>query len=797
MGKREFARPLSAAGCAGKQRRFGLAATLHWSRWRLLAAFAALSLGILAQSSEAGTTPTACPNSALRTGPSMQLPDCRAFEQVSPLEKGGYAALLAGFPTQATSDGEAISYMSLGAFSGAAGASFPDAYVSRRNKGGWETTNVSPPSPDATPPGGDPITYNFSNDLSQLAIELPLQQLAVGATPEVSNLFQTSTAVGGYTWVNDITPHLLLPQDCPRPEFLSLCWQAVDLIAFAGGSSDYRHILFESTESLATGAPEGRENLYESTFEAGEWHVKPVGILPDEAAAQGSAAGGGSTVFYATVQPQFDKRVVNAISEDGSHVVFKAAADGGVPDPAQSGKIEVYDRMDGNETIELSAPAPGASPEFTTPESATFWAASSDGRRVFFTSRAELTTPSYTGATEPEGQDLYEYDLEAKMLRDLTVDTNLPADEEEGAAVQGVVGASSDGSYVYFVAKGQLVPGMGADHEDNLYVVHNDGPPTFIATLNESDRADWTEATALLEAYVTPDGKRLAFTSVNSLQTANFPSGYDNVNTETSTAEREVYEYSAPTSAEEEHGQTGKLVCASCNPSGAPPRAPGVLGGVRRPEPEAQGTSQSTPFHQVRAVSDNGERVFFSSRDPLTAAAAKGNAKAKVYEYEQVGEGSCQTETGCIYLLSSPTSPQEAFFLDADSNGDNVFVATVSQLAASDHDQLLDVYDARVYGGLASVPAELPCGSCRIASTESVAATNPLSGTAGKSGNLLPQSKIKPTQSKAKKLSAALKVCRKKRNRQRRRSCEANAHKRYGLASKAHTSGHLSASMGR
>jgi hypothetical protein len=416
---------------------------------------------------------------------------------------------------------------------------------------------------------------------------------------------------------------------------------------------------------------------------------------------------------------------------------------------------------------------------------------------VFFTSDAELTTNSYTGAPVcEEGAetgcsdrgDLYEYDLETNTLKDLTIDTNLPADAEEGAAVQGVVGTSADGSYVYFVAKGQLVPGKGTDHADNLYMVHEGGTPVFIATLSESDGRDWAEKPTELESYVTPDGRHLAFTSISSLETSNFPGGYDNVNERTGRAEREVYEYSAPAEG------AGSLACVSCNPSEAPPIGPGLLGSVVRPG--AEGFSDSSPFQAVRVVSDNGGRVFFSSQDALTSAASV-NTLAKVYEYEQDGEGSCETASGCVYLLSSPTGPQAASFLEADGEGNNVFLATVSKLTASDEDQLRDVYDARVGGGIPGPPVEVPCRSnCRTPSAGSQLETEPLTGVTGASGNLAPPSGS-ASKANTQKLAKALKACRKKRNKHRRRRCEARARKAHGAATEARKSGHRGKRRGR
>ena len=676
------------------------------------------------------TRAATCSNEGFRAGrPSAALPDCRAYEQVSPADKNGHVAVNQGYPSQATPDGDGLGYLSFGVFAGAASGSFPNGYVSRRSEAGWGTTSVSPPTPDPTPAGGNPVTYDLSSDLSQGVVKVPLQSLAEGAPSTTNNLFFADGL--GYSWINRVPPPVSLPEECPLPAFGAGCWQLVDIVTFAGASDDFRHVLYEARANFFD--PEDFETLYRSDFENGSWHVSLAGVLPNgEPAPSGSTAGSGSSVFYASTSADQSKRVANAISSDGSRVTFQAAANEGTPsEVGQLGMTEVYQRI-GNQTIQLSAPAPGATPANPAPQPATFWAASRDGLRVFFTSAAELTTDSNTGPAN-EGVDLYEYDSRGGtgQLSDLTVDP-----VGAGAEVLGVLDASADGSYVYFVARGQLEAGKGEAGKPNLYVVHDGAPPVFIATLAEGsaegggDGENWTQTAVLRESYVTPAGGHLAFTSVNSLPTTNFPAGYDNVNPGTGLPERQVYLYSA---------DSGELVCASCDPSGTPPVGPGLLGGVRRPG--GKGVSQSSPFNPVRAVSENGGRVFFTSVDPLDPAVPSTNTAAKVYEYERAGEGSCTAPQGCVSLLSSPTSKGEEIFLDADENGNNAFFASFDRLTASDRDNLLDVYDARVGGGLPEPPPAPPCegqgcrGPASSAGTPAGAATPSFHGT----GNVPPK----------------------------------------------------------
>jgi hypothetical protein len=688
-----------------------------------LLAFASLSVAHSANAAE-------CPNEALRTGASAGLPDCRAYEKVSPGPKNGGDGVRGGFPTLGTADGEGLSFMSYGTFSGSPSGSFPNAYIGRRGANGWQITPASPPNPDPSPAGAGLASYEFNSNLSLRVVNVLQQSLAEGATPEVNNLFAVDSA-GTYSWVNNMPPEVKLPEECPLPEFESLCYQLVDLVAFAGASEDFQHVLFEYKGSFFN--PESFETLYRSDFEGGSWHVSPVDVLPDGQPSKGSTAGSGSSIFYSSAAPLSDNRVATALSADGSNVVFQAESDEGEPNEAgQAGLTQVYDRIGRTRTVELSAPVTGATPANPAAGSAEFWAASTDGSRVFFTSHAELTTPSNTGPAN-EGNDLYEYNFSGGgTLKDLTVDSADPA----GAEVLGVLEASTDGSSIYIVARGELVPGKGEAGQPNLYEIRDGGLPVFIATLREADEKDWTPSAASRESYVTPSGNDVAFTSVKSLPTANFPAGYDNVNPQTATPEPEVYEYSA---------STGELMCVSCDPSGAPPIGAGMLGGVRRPE--AEGESQSSPFHMVRSISANGGRVFFSSPDPLVPSVPATSTLAKVYEFEHAGEGSCATSGGCVELISSPTDNREAIFMEADESGSNAFFATGARLTASDEDNALDVYDARVDGGFPEPPPQPPCEGegCRGPGT-SVAAptTNSPTGSFQGPGNAVKRAAKKP-----------------------------------------------------
>ncbi len=153
---------------------------------------------------------------------------------------------------------------------------------------------------------------------------------------------------------------------------------------------------------------------------------------------------------------------------------------------------------------------------------AKFQDASSDGSRVFFTGGTHLTV----GATKSssEDPDLYMCEVSegtgglACHVKDLTVD----AFAGEVADVQGaVIGASEDGSYVYFVADGILEtspgsskPVAGAVHGDcssgtigsleglcNLYV-RDGGVTRLVAVLSGEDLPGWRDRRAVEVRWV-------------------------------------------------------------------------------------------------------------------------------------------------------------------------------------------------------------------------------------------------------------------------------------------------------
>jgi hypothetical protein len=672
---------------------------------------------------------SSCPNEALRTGPGANLPDCRAYELVSPPNKnggqvdGGLVLESEPAPDQAAADGEAATYGAQTTFTEADPESSLNTtqYLSVRGADGWTTRAITPRQ---ALPGGEldkgqgSVTWDLSQGFSEnlkfgyLVAEDP--PLVAGAPLDFYNPYLQDESDGGYALLSSVTPLVQSPGFADGGQGF--------VAEYAGMSADGSHVIFEANDALtpatadAPAAVPGKTNLYEWVEGRG---LELVSMLPDgEAVAGGVHVQAAHELGFGGPTDENEQGVHSnysrAISLDGTRVFWSGGGsyEEGIGAPEAGRQVYMHEiTAGGARTVEVSASQKtnGSGPGGGDPHGplpARYWTASADGSLVYFTSCQQLTndsTAEFYEAGDGEqcmresqhanssfGQDLYQYNANTGVLSDLTVDHNAG----ETANVKGVIGASEDGSYVYFVATGKLAEGATVTPETaNLYLWH-DGTTTFIASLGTQDgngtpeepRA-WDEGLIVRTSRVSPDGQFLAFESTRPL------TAYDNA------ATMEVYEYDAA---------TNKLVCASCNPTGLPP-----VGGSSIPRtigrPSVTGWQSSTV--QQRYLLDDG-RLFFNSGDALLAQASDG--QQNVYEYEPDALGSCHSAGGCIYLISSGTSSGPSQFMDASTDGSNVFFTTSQQLVAQDGDEVLDLYDARVDGGF-SAAVSPPCGgeACR------------------------------------------------------------------------------------
>ncbi|MGA8353437.1 MAG: hypothetical protein WB698_04645 [Solirubrobacteraceae bacterium] len=666
----------------------------------------------------------ACPNAALRSQQGAEyLPDCRAYEAVSPLAKnngsvlpdvtpytiGGYTEPRNG--SQAAASGESITYESFTAFPGSAGSLIVNQYLASRNAAGWSTTPLNVPQAPNHFADGEPTAATaylaFSTELTNAvlnALEPPL----AGAPAGYNDLYMRNNEAGIYVPIT---------AEAPTNSNIKLGEQDPSFY-FEGATPTFSHVVFASNGDYypgAVGSLKGEKlNLYEwSDGELRLVNITPAGNVSPESSF--TSVGGG---------PRIEGEYVGAISGDGSHIVWTDSVD-----------EELLDRINGTETIELDA----STIEPKGGGGGIFAGASADGERVFFMDARKLT------ANAVGGQELYEYNLETQTLTNLTADAAGPG----GAKVGGVVGISEDGSYVYFVAHAALAPGTPAG-EDHLFVWH-EGSIRFVANLAAADTHDWHGSDNGLQqqtAAVTPSGTALAFQSIESL------TGYDNARLDGAkcfTIENggatsrcpEVYLYNFVANA---------LTCISCNPSGERPLGGSTLVGGE------------TANYQPRFLTTNGSRLFFDSEDALVPGDVNG--VQDVYEWEQNGEGSCRGNVGCVYLISNGADAEESTFADASADGRDVFFTTADPLIAHDSDNNnVTLYDARAGGGFAtSSPPASPCvgEDCKpLASSAPVFQAPSSEVFEGPANALLPPPHVKP----AKKRGHATKRCASRRRR--------------------------------
>jgi hypothetical protein len=778
-----------------------------------------------------------CENDASRTGFGTLLPDCRAYEMVSPVDKEGgdirvLKTSLGGLAVleQSSDSGEKLAYGSLRSFGDAASGAFTSQYIAQRIEGAeWATHPINPPrgrSLVGAAGEADTEFKAFSADLCEgWFANFADPPLAEGALAGYRNLYRRSDRLCGEEGYEALAPIETPVGVLSGSEFSPLV---------EGVSADDAHAIFTANGKLAPeGSDKGERQLYESADEAPPWLVC---VLPDGMALSGSCAGGsnippaepagldatpisadGKRIFWSTPavgegklyvrenpdQPESarlhgagagtgnligpavgsgnvaggSELAKSVKSESGEFAVGQKISDSAGKIPANTTIKAIEETSPGIFTFTLSAKAtglslgdaftgaasekvsgiltetgafetgqeitapgippgttvlaclpscgptatlltlsakaiktePGAALSATSPcteaqtkactvavskaaeeEAGTsnswFWGAAQDGSRaIFSTGDFGLAGGAFNGEAKAK---LYSFEPDSEA-------THLIAED-----VQGVMGISEDANRVYFASK-EEIPGSGenSEHqkakagEPNLYLYEagvGGGSTSFVATLASGDlvSAVSNERYGKRNSRVSPDGLHAAFESVAPL------SQYDNTGAQSGESTSEIYLYDA---------NTNKLACVSCNPSGERPAGPSSI------------PAFETGMHAARVLTDDGTRLYFDSADALTPRDTNG--AVDVYQWEAPGAGTCTEassdyslqDEGCIDLISSGQSHIDSRFVESDPTGDNVFLATASSLLPQDPGGV-DIYDARVGGGL-PIP-EPPAPGC-------------------------------------------------------------------------------------
>jgi len=458
-----------------------------------------------------------CSNADYRIGFSANLPECRAYELVTPADTRGMTPEAVGtiyhmfnnwlVSPRGTHAGERLSYFVGGTLPGFDGNGRQDGYVSQRATGahpsqGWGSELFSPTYLEAaadlaTPSDQEGLAADQEYSLWKLA---PLEgSLSPGSYVRTPSGFEP---LGKGSLGTD-------PE--PFSDYIS-----------PGGT----HIIFNSTAHLEEATPpvvSDTEAIYDRA--AGSSSADVVSLKPGNV----PLSGGEDATYVGS-------------TEDGAAVVFKA---GGV----------LYLRR-ADSTVEIAA-APN-----------TFAGISTDGKYVFY------AAANVTGQI-PATASLFICAVESGSC----AGSGKSHEPTEIAPNSRFVNVPADGTHVYFTSTEVLDTSLeGSVGADNLYIWEAANESIkFVATLDPGDLAAsgfqgvadnlvrWTDAIgftsgrALSPTRSSADGSILAFQSFANL------TEYD------AKKHSEIYLYNSKATPGEQ------LICISCNPDRTPPSGEAVL----------------------------------------------------------------------------------------------------------------------------------------------------------------------------------------------------------------------------
>jgi Fibronectin type III domain len=703
-------------------------------------------------SPEAGGS-SECPDETVREQDlSTELPECRAYEMVTPPQKNGalinslfaedsqWGPLIAG-------NGTDIMAPSIQCFAGTEGCTGVrivegEPYEFARTSQGWATHPLAPP---ATQFG---ITSQWGANA-----DTHTTLFSAASTPESPDVFYRREGQGQPTPIGPLSEGFENTEHA-GPGIEGLNAGAVPIEA----TSDFSHMVFIG------------KSLWLMTDQLGEGIDEYTGTGNTQPLSVGVTGSVGSTSLVSKCETNIGANEdlepgapYGSLSEDG-HVVFFTAMGHSETGHCPEGESapatnELFARVDGEgsdaHTVLVSGPTPAACKSVECEENtsvanesidadgrnAEYAGASNDGSRVLFTSTQQLSDTASQGtgnagkschAAGGAGCNLYESvcaepcgapgEEPAAKERQL-IDISAGAKQHGGPRVQGVMAISPDGSHVYFIARGKLtsspgvLPGSEAQEgQDNLYAYIEGQPLKFIATLPASDENELNRPESRQEfdrgielANVTPGGRFLVFLSHAALTP-------DDTQTE---GPAQIFRYDA---------ETGTIVRISVGEDGF--NDDGNAGSeLAEPSIVPAEKGWQYPMGPGRAnltMSNDGQDVFFESPVALTPGALNevkvNSSPAGVHTV--YAENIYEYHDGTVSLISNgkDTTPNSSAggvvsstrLIGTDSSGENVFFATNSQVIPEDTDTQRDYYDARICKNTdpCVAPPPPPAGPC-------------------------------------------------------------------------------------
>jgi hypothetical protein len=644
-----------------------------------------------------GFYPPACPNAQLRQETqSNGLPDCRAYELVTPEFAQGAVIMPLGGPVagNATNPAKLAYSAAFGIFPEETGDPInlaSDMYVSTRTDNGWFQKYIGLPADEAIFMGGPLTNQNFGYFQGKAPNRI---QVGTQASPDMSRVIDYNDGYpsGNFGQVGDWSnaPYVW---NTSSGEFLGR-WPS-NLAQVPGGnkfigvpeaSADFSHLVFSSNVVFAPGGQATERELEGESSPHKADSIYDNNLLTSQVSLASRKADG----------LPFQGHVLN-ISEDGSRILM---SEGLNPEPTKTDPGDLtgplYLRVEGARTYEI---APGKKIHYI--------GSTADGKTVYLTSGEQLTPDDHD-----QSRDLYvwhESDPTAltrvsvgdtggegnsdrcqpneEWTRNCSVEViNFKAYSQNFNPGQGGNGYSdnfiaSKSGDIYFESPEQLVGSKGEVGQVNLYL-YREGTVRFVTVVDPKplcsvvgigEVQEGCSAGPIARMQVTPDGAHMALVTGNNL------TGYD------SAGRAEMYVYDA---------NSGRVSCASCRPDGKPP-----IGEVL--------ASQNGLFQT------NDGRVFFGTTDALVPRDT--DEVEDIYEYTEgkaqlitAGLGTTITQySGFVGIQTVPG------LVSVSANGTDVYFATLDTLVSQDHNGAsVKIYDARSGGGF---PAERVAPKCAAA----------------------------------------------------------------------------------
>jgi hypothetical protein len=282
-----------------------------------------------------GTTTGGCRNETARTGLSARLPDCRAYEQVTPIDKEGAQEPFhyrGGIETAVVvgEGGERVALEAPVVDLGSGADSGQSPYFFSREEGKAWSLLAGAPQPETGLYTVHPQVY--SADLSMLAFSSEYSTSMLDESPDID--YEVGPAGGPYTSF-----------PVPRKDVLD---QSEGWVAANG---DFSKLVLQTQDHALLGEPTGTINgadLYEYTVKGG--------LSQLNVEEQGSTIGScGATIVHGEEEGGSDHLYSSphSISTDGSRVFFEAVPATVAASQCSTAVKNLYMRVDGNETVDI------------------------------------------------------------------------------------------------------------------------------------------------------------------------------------------------------------------------------------------------------------------------------------------------------------------------------------------------------------------------------------------------------------------------------------------------------------